>query len=182
MNNGSFTRQTGFTVIELMIVVTIAGILLAVSVPAFQDVINRAVVNSQARTLLAAVNYTRSEAIRRNADVTLCPSADGSGCDDDWSEGWLVFADNDGDGAVDAADGEEVLRVYDGPGSGSTVSFSGGDDMLQYDGTGFSRQSGAAARQFVVCPSDNNADNAQGIDISLTGRAARVQDGLGCGS
>lgn len=182
MNNGSATRQTGFTVIELMIVVTIAGILLAVSAPAFQDVINRAVVNSQARTLLAAINYTRSEAIRRNADVALCASADGNDCDaGSWSEGWLVFADNNGDadgdtGSVDLVD--QILRVYEGPGSGSTVSLSG-DLMLEYDGMGFSRQS-SAARQFVICPVDNDASNAQGVDISLTGRAARVQDGLGC--
>lgn len=184
MKSGSVTHQGGFTVIELMIVATIAGILLAVSAPAFQDVIDRAVVNSQARTLLAAVNYTRSEAIRRNAPVTLCASTDGSDCDaGSWSEGWLVFADNNGDadgdtGSVDA--GDEVLRVYEGPGSGSTVSFNGGN-MLEYDGMGFSHESGAA-RQFVVCPSDNDADNAQGIDISPTGRAARVQAGLGCGS
>lgn len=181
MDNGSFTHQAGFTLIELMVVVTIAGILLAVSVPAFQDVINRAVVNSQARTLLAAVNYTRSEAIRRNSDVTLCASTDGSDCNGgDWSEGWLVFADNNGDadgnaGSVDA--GDEIFRVYDGPGSGSTVSFN--RNTLEYDRMGFSRDTGAT-RQFVICPSDSNADNAQGIDISLTGRAARAQGGLVC--
>lgn len=181
MNNGSVTHQRGFTIIELMIVATIAGILLAVSAPAFQDVINRAVVNSQARTLLAAINYTRSEAVRRNSPVTLCASTDGSDCDaGSWSEGWLVFADNNGDadgntGSVDV--GDEILRVYDGPGSGSTVSFN--RNTLEYDGMGFSRDTGAA-RQFVICPSDNNTDNAQGIDISLTGRAARVQDGLVC--
>lgn len=183
MNSGSITHQTGFTVIELMIVATIAGILLAVSAPAFQDVISRTVVNSQARTLLTAINYTRSEAIRRNIPVTLCASTDGSDCDaDSWSDGWLVFVDNNGDvdgntGSVDV--GDDILRVYDGPGSGSTVSFN--RNTLEYDGMGFSRDTGTA-RQFVICPADNDEANAQGIDISLTGRASRVQSGLGCGS
>lgn len=172
MSSGSITHQAGFTVIELMIVATIAGILLAVSAPAFQDVISRTVVNSQARTLLTAINYTRSEAIRRNADVTLCASTNGTDCSGSWSDGWLVSADNGGSG--------EILRVYEGPGSGSTVSFTGGSsDTLVYDSMGFSRDS---ARQFVICPADNDDENAQGIDISLTGRASRAQNGLGCGS
>lgn len=184
MNNGSITPQTGFTIIELMIVVTIAGILLAVSAPAFQDVISRTVVNSQARTLLSAINYTRSEAIRRNTEVALCASTTGNDCvAGSWSDGWLVFVDNNGDadgaaGSVDA--GDEILRVYDGPGSGSTVSFTGGSSaMLEYDGMGFSRDN---TRQFVICPADNDAENAQGVDISLNGRASRVQSGLGCGA
>ncbi|MEX1198080.1 MAG: GspH/FimT family pseudopilin [Pseudohongiellaceae bacterium] len=175
MNSGSITQQAGFTIIELMIVATIAGILLAVSAPAFQNVISRTVVNSQTRTLLTAINYTRSEAIRRNIPVTLCASSNGSSCDaDSWSDGWLVMAD--GNGGAD-----EVLRVYEGPGSGSTVTFDAGDDVLAYDGMGFSRSTDAS-RQFVVCPADNDADNAQGIAISPTGRASRVRDGLGCGS
>jgi len=178
---GSARRQEGFTVIELMIVVTIAGILLAVSAPAFQDVINRAVVNSQARTLLTAINYARSEAIRRNTPVVLCASSDGSACAaGNWSEGWLVFADNAG--AVDSVDtGDEILRVYDGPGSGTTVTFAPvNGDVLPYDGMGFSAAS--ATRQFVICPADNNDDRAQSIDIALTGRAARSRGGTACGS
>lgn len=183
MNNGSVTHQAGFTIIELMIVATIAGVLLAVSAPAFQDVISRAVVNSQARTLLAAINYTRSEAIRRNAPVMLCASSDGSDCDaGGWSDGWLVFMDRNGDadgdtGSVDVSD--EILRVYEGPGSGSTVTFN--RNALQYDGMGFSRDAGSA-RQFRVCPADNDNANAQAIDISLTGRAARAQGVAGCGT
>lgn len=174
-------RHRGFTVIELMIVATIAGILLAVSAPAFQDVISRAVVNSQARTLVTAINYTRSEAIRRNTPVVLCASSDGSDCAaGSWSDGWLVFANNSGGGgAVDT--GDEILRVYDGPGSGSTVTFSPVNGaVLQYDGMGFS--SASATRQFVICPADNDAGNAQSVDIALTGRASRSRDGAACGS
>ncbi|MGM0632832.1 MAG: GspH/FimT family pseudopilin [Pseudomonadota bacterium] len=172
----------GFTVIELMLVVTIASILLAVGAPAFRDIIERTVVDNRARSVVTAINFARSEAIRRNSPVVLCGSSDGDDCDADWSTGWLVFADNndDADGSAGSVDaGDEVLRRYQPPGSDGTVTFTAG--LLRYDGMGFSRDS-SATRQFVICPESNEDDNAQAIDISLLGRASRVRDGVTCGT
>lgn len=169
--------QRGFTVVELMIVVTIAGILLTVGAPAFLDVVSRTLTNSQARTLLSGINSARGEAIRRNATVVICPSSDGADCDaGNWTAGWLVFVDT-GNSPASVSGDDEVLRVGDGPGGGSTVSFS--DDRIVYDGMGFSS---GASRLFTICPADDDVSNAQGISISPSGRASRVQEGLSCGS
>lgn len=177
------TGHKGFTVIELMIVVTVMSILLAISLPGFQSTIERMTTNSQAKTLLSALNYARSEAIKRRAVVTVCASASGADCSAGaWGSGWLVYVDNNDDatggaGSVDA--GDEVLRVYTELGSGSTMTYPSA--MLQYDSQGFGLNVPTTPLQrFLICPESDEAENAQAIDISMTGRASRTSQGLSC--
>ena len=169
----------GFTVIELMIVVGVMGILLAVGLPSLQDTISRISTNSQAKTLVSSLNFARSEAIKRGSLVSICASSDGTDCAADaWSDGWLVFVDNNGDadGAAGSVDvGDEVLRVYQGLGSNS-LTFSA--DIQQFDPRGFGTNAGV--RTFLLCPEDDNSANAQSVEISITGRGRRIHDGLDC--
>lgn len=60
--------QPGFTVIELMVTVAIAVILLTVAVPSLQQVIRDNRVTGQANELIALINLTRNEAVRRGID------------------------------------------------------------------------------------------------------------------
>lgn len=153
--------NSGLTMIELMLVVTIASILLAVSIPGFQDMISRMSVNSQVKTLRSALNYARSEAVRMSATVIVCPR------DDSWADGWEVRTGGDCDG--------ELLRLDDSL-SGDT-SVSSDKDPLVYDSMGFSLGS---QRQFVVCPGDGDTDLAQAVDVSASGRVTLVEEGLSC--
>lgn len=59
-------RQSGFTVIELMIVIVIAGILLAIALPSFRDSIDRNRLRSITNTLYGDLQFAKSEAIKRN--------------------------------------------------------------------------------------------------------------------
>lgn len=76
--------QSGFTIIELMVVITVAAILMAVAVPSFRDLIVGQRVKTAAFTLTSAVVFTRSEAIKRNTDVVLLANSGG------WQNGWSV--------------------------------------------------------------------------------------------
>jgi type IV fimbrial biogenesis protein FimT len=162
-----------------MIVVGVIGILLAVGLPSLQDTISRISTNTQAKTLVSSLNFARSEAIKRGSVVSICASDSGTDCEQDaWSEGWLVFIDNNGDadgasGSVDV--GDEILRVYQGLG-GNTLTFTA--DIQQYDPRGFGTN--AAIRTFLLCPEDDNAANAQSVEIAMTGRGRRIHDGLDC--
>lgn len=101
---------TGFTVLELMVTLSIAAILLVSGLPALQQFTQRqhmkAALGNLHKDLLAA----RSEAVFRGGDVVACPGAPGSGCTGaaDWSGGWIVFADINGDRLWQA--GEPLLR------------------------------------------------------------------------
>lgn len=96
----------GSTLVEAVVVMAIATLLIAVAVPAMADA--RSVVH--ARAARAALLGSILEAIRHatltGADVVLCASSDGHGCSGqaDWSGGWLVYADNDGDRERDASE------------------------------------------------------------------------------
>lgn len=86
----------GLTLVELMLVVALLGTLTVVAVPGFQSLQQQTQMRSEATRLLAALNLARSEAVRRNLPVSLCPSGYAvSGvlsCDGDYSTGWIVFS------------------------------------------------------------------------------------------
>lgn len=84
--------QQGFTLVELMVTVAVASILVMIGVPAFGDALLSSKLNSLSNNFVASVHLARSEAIKRNATVTLCASASGTTCGDDWSDGWKILA------------------------------------------------------------------------------------------
>ncbi|MDT8427355.1 MAG: GspH/FimT family pseudopilin [Pseudomonadales bacterium] len=176
-------RQTGLTAIEMLIVLAIAGILLAVGLPGFQATVARMTTNSQAKILLSSLNLARSEAIKRHSVVAVCGSNNGVDCAAGaWNAGWLVFADNnaDADGAAGSVDpGDVVLRVYTELGSGSSLSYPSA--VLRYDSQGFGLNIPTTPLQrFLICPASGIGEYAQAIDISITGRGARNNTGLVC--
>jgi type IV fimbrial biogenesis protein FimT len=75
----------GFTLLELMVVVTVMAVLGAVATPSMQRLIAAQRVRSVATDLRLALVKARSEAIKRNRAVTLSPAGDG------WSVGWQVL-------------------------------------------------------------------------------------------
>lgn len=96
-------KLRGFTLVELMVAITVLGITLAMAVPSFQGLINGNRLVTHSNEMVASLQVARSEAIRRNARVEVCASSDGSSCDSSaatWSQ-WLVVV-------VSSA---EVLRV-----------------------------------------------------------------------
>jgi len=115
--------QHGFTVVELMVAVTVLGILTSLAVPAFINVTNTNKVTASSNELLTALSYTRSEAVKRANPVAICPANSAfTGCtaSTDWSTGWIVFTDEGGTiGVVDG--GEAVLQTWPAQ-SGLTVT------------------------------------------------------------
>ncbi len=91
---GMSSRARGFSLLELMITISVMVILLAIAVPSFRDVIHRNQVSSASNTLLASVNYARSEAVTRGQLVYMCPGDKASGCSTGskvYDQGWLVY-------------------------------------------------------------------------------------------
>ena len=86
----------GLTLVELVLVVALLGIVTTVAVPGFQSLQQRTQMRAEATRLLAALHLARSEAVRRNVPVSLCPSpyavSGALGCAGDFSAGWIVFS------------------------------------------------------------------------------------------
>ncbi len=87
--------QKAFSLIELMVTISVLGVLTALALPNFNSTIN----NNRSLTLgtdvVAALNYARGEAIKRGGRVAFCPSTTGTTCGDatEWAKGWLVLVD-----------------------------------------------------------------------------------------
>ena len=86
----------GFTLIELMITISIAAILLAVGVPSMRDMIQQNRLTGNVNEFVAANMLARSEAIKRGSSVTLCRAVNAEAGSDawaaagDWNTGWLA--------------------------------------------------------------------------------------------
>lgn len=78
------SMSRGFTLIEMMVVVTIAAVMLGLGLPSFKSFIAGQRVKTAAADFASAAVYARSEAIKRNAEVGVVAAAGG------WKDGWSV--------------------------------------------------------------------------------------------
>ena len=85
-------QQRGFTLVELMIVLSIAAIILLVAIPSFERTYQRNAMTSSLGDIMSMVAKARTEAVSRNLSVTLCGSNDQASCNtNSWEEGWIVI-------------------------------------------------------------------------------------------
>ncbi|MCC5826462.1 GspH/FimT family pseudopilin [Alkalimonas sp.] len=165
-------KETGFTLIELMVTVAVMAIVLTVAIPSFTNLINGNRLTSQANELLSALSYARSEAIRRNADVIFCHSQDGTSCSapagGNW-QGWILFANADPSTVIAAGRLHGQLRTL------SSSNLTNAAFSLRYNAQGFIRQAGnnnLLSGSIRVChPSGIPEQNARDVRFISGGRA-----------
>ncbi|OYY73477.1 MAG: hypothetical protein B7Y40_09175 [Gammaproteobacteria bacterium 28-57-27] len=176
----------GFTLIETMVTVAVAGILLAIGIPSFQSAMNSSRLTSTTNELIGGLNQARSDAVRLNSRVSLCASADGASCtaNGDWA-GWIVFTNPNDNAAVDA--GEVVLRAStirptvpvraNAVMGGNIITFSG-DGLPHAAATGDPLIGGVVT---VCIPTTQPAENTRTITITPAGvRTARANTAGAC--
>lgn len=116
------SRQRGLSLFELMVTITLVGLLSSLSVPSLRGLLQSMRTQSEMAELVSTLQSARAEAIRVGLTVTVCGSVDGRTCHrlpDVWETGWLVFVDANGNQRVD--DGETVLRTAPALGNGDTL-------------------------------------------------------------
>lgn len=162
-------KSAGVSLVELMVVLVLAGILLGAAAPAYQDVMRRQQLRVAVNDLVAAIDLTRSHAIARGGPVMLGP-LEGSGTD--WVQGWVIFVDDNGNRRPDA--GEPRLFQHGPLPEGMTLvsAFSSGATplYLAYNGAGrsCSASNSLAARWGTL--SLARGGETRNIKINMLGR------------
>jgi type IV fimbrial biogenesis protein FimT len=102
----------GFTLLEALVVLAVVGVLVALAAPSVSGMRARHQLQAQAEGLLDSLVLARSEALRRQQRVTLCPRTRDNACDATapWQNGWLVFVDGN-DNAQREPD-EPLIEVH----------------------------------------------------------------------
>lgn len=142
----TLSGQRGVTLLEILIVLAVVAILAALAGPSFTGTIARTQVSNARDGLSAALQFARSEALKRKAPVSVCSSVDQAGCagDTNWQTGWIVFADTDGDSALDG--GELVLQVHYG--ATALTTYQAGGSVVTFNRIG---QATAGPGNYAFC-------------------------------
>lgn len=176
------TRAIGYTLIEMMVVLTVVAVLAAIAVPALSTTVKNTRLTGATNDLLASVTRARTEALKQQLPTAVCftanPTAATPSCDYAAARGWIVFVDTNGDWAVEA--GEPILERHATLDPSVTVK-TDGDSILAFSPSGFATPSGAhqALRNAVFCDArgvvaSGASSTARGLVVATTGRARAI--------
>ena len=167
----------GFSMPEVMLTLTVAGVLTAIAVPSMHGMVQAQRAKSFATRFVASLHLARSEAIKRNGRTVVCKSADGMFCTEGggWDQGWIVFHDNNNNAALDT--GEWIVQQHGGAVNG--LRLSGNQPVrnyVSYSASGSAKLTSGAfqAGTLTLCPGANAEITAVKIILSGTGRPRLV--------
>jgi type IV fimbrial biogenesis protein FimT len=153
----------GFTLVELLVTLSVAGILVSIAIPNFQTLMASNRMSAQANDLITALTFARSEAVKRAANVTVCSSSDGATCTGGWAQGWIVR-----DAAGTPIRVQQALvgssTLTGGTDVASTITFtSNGRTTIPTTAT-------PATTTLTLCPPSPAAVQGRAIQLERTGR------------
>lgn len=166
-------RQRGFTLLELLVTVAVAAILIGIAVPALTSFIQNSRDTAESDSLISSLQYARSEAVKEDAPVKVCTSANvangaNATCSgsNSWDSGWIV---------ITTAGTPAVLQASAPLGGSNRLagSFNGGGiDQVEFLPDGMVQAAGGAGvyltTYFTLCD-PRGATYARAIEVSAIG-------------
>jgi len=138
----------------MMIILAAIGVVVLVAVPGSTFLIEKYRMKVASASIITGLELARSEASARSSTVVLCPSSNGHTCrnDSDWSFGWLVFSDANGNGTVEDI---ELIRAFEAPSQKIHITAGGAvQNRAAFTAAGLNPDNNARFGQFQLCPEE----------------------------
>lgn len=167
-------KSGGFTLLELMVVLTIGATLITIGVPAFQSVVADQRSTATANEFIMSLILARSEAIKRGRYVSVCISTDGANCAGggaDWNDGWIIFVNQSSatPGSVDV--GDEILRIRQAVPESLTIDSSGNiNSFLSFRPVGTTGTNAVNFSGTLTLCDEHGFTDPRGLIVSPSGR------------
>lgn len=175
MGSKGFQYISGFTLLELMVTISIMAIIAGIAVPSYQGLIQSNLMRVASHSFYGSLVLARSEAVKNNQPVAVCKSSNGTSCASSgtWDGGWLVYVDTDADSTFDSS--ELLLESHSGI-TNLTLRATDADlDQVVYQADGTQR----VAASFNLCI-DDDVTRGTNINIGLTGRPSTEKGATAC--
>lgn len=130
-------KCTGFTLVELLVVVLVLAVTTGLAVPAFSAMLERNRATAAFHQLTASLAGARIAAVHSGGPVTLCPTQDGLSCRRDlvWDEGWMSYQDPGRN--EQPRDPQDVIQHVQGPGPGLAIRSTLGRHRIRFQPSGW---------------------------------------------
>jgi type IV fimbrial biogenesis protein FimT len=166
-------NSNGFTLVELMVVVAILALLAGIAAPNFSSMIKDSRLSSANADFMAALQLAKSESVARVTQVSMCrANGDFTGCaaSGNWTQGWIIFSDADGDGTFDG--GDVVLHAHEALGN---LTYRGTAEVKTDITFNPSGSTSITSIQVLIACDDRGFASGKGILITITGRGSAMK-------
>jgi type IV fimbrial biogenesis protein FimT len=173
-------RDSGYTMMELVMTMAIVVILGTLAIPGFKFVTSSNRVATEVNGLLGDLQFARSQAVKEGLPVTICTStAPYTSCTNtDWELGWIVFLDSNNNQAVDA--GEVVVRTQPAfAGTDTFIATPNTFHALTFNRMGFAPTGVATAINITLHDSTSNSSWTRCVAINPIGSTVTERYGFG---
>lgn len=174
--------QLAFTLMELMVVLSIAAVLMTLAIPNIQSFLKNNKMTGVANDMLTALTVARSESIKLQQPVAMCASTNPKAANPTctvgtFTPGWVVWVDGNNNGLHD--NGERVIMAREAL-DPVISAVANNAYLVSYAPTGFTQANPGGrvtTTQIAMCDDRHNIATggalsaARGVTISVTGRA-----------
>jgi type IV fimbrial biogenesis protein FimT len=172
-------RMSGFSMVELLVVIGIAAILMSIAVPSYQSVTTSNRISSEVNSLLGDMQFARYEAIKEGQTITVCPSTDGATCSltNVWNTGWIVQT-------TDLSSGTKYTLRYQRAFSPSGDSFTSNDGVqsMAFNREGFASGLTVSTVTFALHDATNTGAYTRCLAVGISGMLTTQLNGQTTGS
>ncbi len=169
-------KQSGFTIIELLVAMVVVAILTAIAGPSFNALIDSNARRTQLASIGGDLRHARGEALGKRVEVVICSSTDGTTCSGnaDWSNGWIIFLDRNANQAPDYGTNtcalDEDCLISSQAALTQQVTLNSDSNFVVFSRLG-ERDGGSST--FRLCSEDalaiNDVDNSHTVSIAASG-------------